>query len=1061
MKLFNCIYLFLVCLWAASCGPSVPDEIQAQIDLLPEEIDFNIHVKPILSDRCYACHGPDAGKIKAGLQLHTADAANLLLSSGSRAVRPGSLSGSEMYHRIISKDAALVMPPPESNLTLTAKEKAILIKWLDDGAEYKPHWAFVKPEQIELPNPGSKEHPIDQFVNKKLAEQGWQQNEKADPSSLMRRISFDLTGLPANESIRKKVKDNYSNNQIEIFIDQLLASPQYGEHLATNWMDVARYADTHGYTVDRYRDMSPWRDWVIGAFNKNMKYDDFVTWQLAGDLFDHPTKEQRLATAFNRNHQQNMEGGIVQEEFRVEYVADRANTLGTAFLGLTMECARCHDHKFDPITQKNYFEMFSFFNNVNEAGQISWDDAMPVPTMLLTDAVKEEELTSLEKAIQEQVEKLSNYEAESLETWIRSGKLENLLERKLPAGAVAHFDLEDKQLKDKLRANRKGAMKQQYVADYIAPEMVSGFKGNGIKLNGDAWLDLSGAGRYDRYESFSVSMWAKIPAEVENGVIFHKGDGAAIFNFRGYHLALKANQFEVLLAHTYPNNAIVGMHNNVPRDEWVHLGLTYDGSSKAKGVSLYVNGEKAPLEIETDNLYKSILFKPEKKNGPGLQIGARWRGTGTKDLIADEISIYNRSLTQLEMIYLAAKITSDGLSAEELLAQDKSVLREFQISQENKYKNELSILEATRKKLFTEVDGIKEIMVMEEMKSPRQTYILERGVYDAPGDPVGPGTPESVLEFSDKYPKNRLGLAQWLFDEENPLTARVYVNRLWHMFFGRGLVKSLDDFGNQGTLPSHPELLDWMANEFVQSGWDIQHMIKLILTSDAYQQSSLASAEMMELDPENIFIARGPSSRLSAEMLRDNVLASSGLLNDEIGGESVFPYQPDDLWRINGGTYTKSEGDNLYRRSLYTIWKRSVPHPSQATFDAPSRSNCTVMRQETTTPLQALVLLNDPIFNEAARVLGNQINEAGDVIEGIALVFERLTGRMPDPEELDILQRLRTNELEKFSVHPSKMKGWLSTGDYKIEGNARPAEIAANTVVASTIINADATVIKR
>lgn len=1054
--------LFIALVLLSSCQTSIPEDIEAELVGLPAELDFNIHVKPILSDRCFACHGPDQAKREAGLRLDEAEAAYAALPDhpDKVAITPRSLRHSEVFHRITSESEDLMMPPPSSELHLTAKEKAILVKWIKEGAVYKPHWAFTPPSRPAVPVVQEEQWPrneIDHFIFNKLGEQTLPVSPQAEAEVLRRRVSLDLTGLPPGEILPSaKIEDQVDDEQYEAWVDELLASPHFGERMATDWMDVARFADTHGYTVDRYRDMSPWRDWVIKAFNENMPFDQFITWQLAGDLLPDATDESILATGFNRNHQQNMEGGIVPEEFRVEYVADRTNTLGAAFMGLTLECARCHDHKYDPISQENYYQLFSFFNNVQEAGQISWDNAMPVPTLLLksnkTDSLLAEHLREIEGQ-QNALEQMDESKLQQFEVWFEAQqKKETLIQTPLQA----HFDFDGQRIQNKLPPYQVGVMKQQHVKGEIKADLVEGKAGKGLQLDGDAWLDLGPAGVFDRATPFSVSLWTKIPAGLENGVIFHKGIGAALYNFRGYHLALKDNRFEVLMARTEPYNAIIEYSDKVPRDQWIHLSLTYDGSSTANGLRFFLNGEEQVTEVTSDHLYKSILFGMPKSQEPGLQIGARWRGIGAAGTVVDDIKVFEGQLSELEVKALAsAPLPTSSTDLAELYQEH------YSFSQGKERQGLLAELETSRRQYNQVMDTIKEIMVIREMEVPRPTFILDRGLYDSPSDQVFPNTPERLLTFSPDLPKNRLGLAQWLLDPAHPTTARVLVNRIWQQFFGRGLVATAEDFGNQGQLPSHPALLDWLAVQFIESGWDTKALVKLIVMSSTYRQSSKASSVQREKDPENIYLSRGPSMRLTAEMLRDNALAASGLLSDRIGGPSVKPYQPDGLWRINGSRYQADKGEKLYRRSLYTFWKRTIPHPTQATFDAPSRANCTVRRQKTSTPLQALVLLNDPIFLEAAKVLGQKISKASEPEIAIANAFKSLSGRAPTQDELDVLLQLQQQEIEKFKADEDKAAGWLQAGDFQLDKSVSPVLLAANAVVASTIINADASVIKR
>ncbi|MFT7204342.1 MAG: hypothetical protein ACI8YP_002831 [Algoriphagus sp.] len=1053
-----------------SCTPELPEEVQVAYDGLPEALDFNIHVKPILSDKCFACHGPDLAAQKAGLSFHTPEMAfvDLPNSPGKKAITPGSLRKSELFYRIISEEADYKMPSLESNLSLSAKEKAILIKWIEDGAEYKEHWAFIKPEKHPLPKVKDEtwaKNPIDLFVLGKLEEEGIAPSPEADKETLLRRLSLDLIGLPPSSAEIESFLADKSENAYEKQVDRLLNSDHYGEKMAMHWMDIARFADTHGYTVDRYRDASPYRDWVINAFNSNLPYDQFIIDQLAGDLLPNPTKAQLIATAFNRIHPQNMEGGIVEEEFRVEYVVDRTSTMATAFLALTVGCARCHDHKYDPISQKNFYELSSFFNRVEEAGQISWDDAMPAPTMLLTDEKKDQLLDYLLSQKEKEEETLSEViesEEKAFADWLTSKAYQREATREFPASQIAYYTFDQASIQNKLNPAQKGSMESSEVRNQ-PPNYVDGVSGKGVQLNGDMWLELGGPGAFSKSDPFSVSIWVNIPKTLTTGAIFHSGSGAVLYNWRGYHLSLKDNKLEVLMAHSAPYNAITKLsESDIPRDEWINLTLTYDGSAKAKGLEVFLNGNSFPTRTTHDKLYKDILLPGRQ---PGLQVGAVWRGKGIKGAIADEVSIYDQTLSPLEIlqIYSSQQYKSRLSKApENLSATEKEQLKRFYLSNHSQpYQAKLESMRTSRKAYADSVEHIPEMMIMQDMAEPRPTYILTRGEYSNHGEAVFPNTPESILPMPENLPKNRLGLAQWTTSPENPLTARVAVNRFWQNYFGRGLVATSADFGNQGQLPSHPELLDWLATEFLESGWDVKAMQRLILTSATYRQASLMSKELEEKDPDNVLLARGPAVRLSGELIRDNALFASGLLNEAIGGKSVFPYQPEGLWQVNSATYVQGKGENLYRRSLYTIWKRSVHNPTLSLFDAPDHSESISKRQETNTPLQALALLNDPTFLEASKVLGEQMAAYPKISEAIQDTFQKLTGRKPLPAELEILLELREREFQKFTEDNGKLKGWLSAGEYEINTDLDPKQVAANAVVASVIINSDAAITKR
>jgi hypothetical protein len=1074
-RFFLASVLVIICV---SCGgPELPETVALAYENLPEEIDFNQDIKPILSDKCYICHGPDKAKISAGLQLHQSETAYAELpeSPGKFALVAGNLKKSEIFYRIISEDPSYVMPTPESYLSLTNREKALLIKWIEEGAEYQDHWAFIPPKRPELPKVKNQKfisNEIDNFIVSRLEQKKLEPTERADKETLLRRVSFDLTGLPPTVEELNFFLGDTDTNAYEKQVDRLLASPHYGEHMALDWMDLSRFADTHGYTVDQYRDVSAWRDWVITSFNENRSYDEFIQWQLAGDMMPNATKDQILATTFNRLHPQNMEGGIVEEEFRSEYVADRANVTGEGLLGLTVACAKCHDHKYDPISQKNYYEMYSFFNNINESGQISWDYSMPVPTLLLATKEQEDFLAYVDTLLEKkEVEKaqIVEKETDSFEEWIRTEKYKKESVNGLPTALSVNINFDGGSLYNTAPNGNKAKMRTQFTENEKA-KFSKGFTGQGLELDGDVWMDLETKGIFHRYQPFSIGLRIFVPKDLENGVILHKMIGTRLFSYRGYHLNIKDNKLELLMAHVYPDNAIVEKTlQDVPKEQWVQLTMIYDGSSTAKGFKIFLDGAEMKTEVVNDNLTKDIVYdhekNPRRNKEPGIQIGARWRGKGIGGAIIDDLLVFDKELSDLEVLKIA-----DADSYREVITKpfsnlssaEKNQLKNYyQATKSSMYKANLAELQETRKLYNDSIETIPEIMVMKEMDEPRPTFILERGQYDAYGEQVFPNTPEKIFAFNDSLPKNRLGLSEWVIAKNNPLTARVAVNRYWKNIFGIGIVKTVEDFGNQGEMPSHPKLLDWLAINFMDTGWDVKALHKLMVMSNTYQQFSKATPELMEIDVENRLLGRGPVKRLTGEMLRDNALAASGLLNRKIGGPSVRPYQPEGLWKINNAEYTEDTGDKLYRRSLYTIWKRSVPHPTIATFDAPDRSFCTVRRQKTNTPLQALVLLNDPTYIEAARVLGKNMMDFETISEGISYTFKELSGRSITKDELSLLLSLRNEEYDNFKQYPDKAKGWLNTGEFKVDAGIDTNILAANAVVASTIMNLDATITKR
>lgn len=1053
-----------------ACSPDLPEDVELAYDQLPDKLDYNEHVKPILSDKCFACHGPDQAKQKASLRLDMAEMAfaSLKENPGKVAIDPGNLAGSEFFHRIMSSDPDYMMPTPKSHLSLTATEKAVLVKWIKDGAEYKPHWAFVKPKKADLPDVENEEwikNPIDQFILAKLEQEKLSPSQPANKELLLRRLSLDLTGLPPTlPEIDAFLKDK-SENAYEKQVNRLLNSPHYGEKMAVDWLDLARFSDTHGYSTDATRDMSPYRDWVINAFNKNQPYDQFIHWQLAGDMMPKPSRDMIVATAFNRNHQQNGEGGVVEEEFQTEYVVDRTNTFGDAMLGLSVGCAKCHDHKYDPITQKNYYELFSFFNNVKEAGQISHNpNDIPTPTMMLPTEQEEKIIGFINTQVVEKEKQWNGARKAAnpqFEKWLAADKHKTLKTEKLPkTGLQALYTFDQGNLKNSVNPKQVAVMNRDFSSPAGEPVFETRGLGKSVYMDGDVFINLTPVGDFRKSQPFSIGMWVLIPKAMKEGVIFHKATAERLYNFKGYHLYLKDNKLELSMAHTAPSNAITKISDqNVPRDKWIHLMATYDGSAKAKGFKLYMDGKEMAMETTMDQLTKDIL------SGVGLQIGAWGRGWGLKDGKVDEIVVYDREVTPFEAGVVAGKsswsMIADKASTT-LSAQEKEILRQYYIAAVDQASiSALKELTDFRTTLADSTEKIREVMVMQEMPKRKKAHILLRGNYDAFGAEVFPNTPESVLPFAKKFPRNRYGLALWLTDEENPLTSRVAVNRFWQNFFGTGLVKTTEDFGNQGEMPSHPQLLDWLAVTFRESGWDVKKLCKLIVMSAAYQQDSRATRESREKDPENRLLAHGPANRMTAEMIRDNALMASGLINTKIGGKSIKPYQPDGLWEINSKKYTQDSGDVVYRRSLYIFAKRSVPNPTINTFDATSRSFCVVRRQKTNTPLQALVTLNDPTFTEAAKVLGEQITKLNGDRKAITMAYRKLTGRTPTAKEISLLISLQNVQQKKFKDHPEKTKGWLMQGQYIIDSKLDPASVAANSVVASAILNSDATLTKR
>lgn len=1060
-------YTFLLtifsCLLLVHCTMEMPEEVAMAYETLPAELDFNYDVKPILSDKCFACHGPDQAKQKAGLRLDTPEGAFAGLKSNPNlhAIVAHKPLKSEAIKRVLADNPSIVMPPPESNLALSEREVATLIKWVEQGAEYQPHWSFITPKKEKLPKVEQQDwtkNTIDYFVLQKMEQSNLSPSEQASKETLIRRLSFDLTGLPPTlAEIEAFVKDN-SEDAYERLVDRLLDSPAYGERMAMDWMDVARYADSDGYLDDKHRDFTPWRDWVIHAFNENMPYDQFATWQLAGDLLPNKSKESILATAFNRLHRKNSEAGIVFEEYRVEYVADRTMTLGKAFLGLTMECARCHDHKYDPISQEDYYKVFGFFNSTKEIGTaIYGPDQTPGPALLLSNEEQEEIIDFLNQSIDNEIDSLSlmRQKVESeYQKWIsdKANVLHNLAQHE-DYGLIAHYPFDQFAQKDG-NYTSQDVMGQHDVAYLKEPQLVE----KGFFINDFTQIRLpKKLGWFESSDPFSIQLEVFPDTLYEEVGLFYHCENLRL-GLKGYSAYLDNNQLKFIIAHSWPNNAIqVRTKEALSPKEWSNITVTYDGSSQAKGVHIYFDGKEIPLIVDYDNLYKGITYKYSihTYGYSGFHMGQRDKMELFKSGGFDNLRIYDRELTALEVLFQQSPA---GIKEQQIV--DNEQLRQFYFQQNPNIQAHQQNLYNQRTSLRKHLDSIPEIMVMGDLPEPRPTFILDRGLYDSPTKEVQAGIPENIFPFDEDSPKNRLGLTQWLFNPENPLTARVFANRIWQMHFGKGLVKTADDFGNQGALPTHPDLLDWLAVEFIESGWDIKALHKLIVLSSTYQQSSKVKERLLEIDPDNQLLARSPSFRLSAEMLRDNVLAISGLLVDQIGGASVYPYQPDGLWDeiSNKGwryRYLQEAGGGLYRRSLYTIWKRTAPPPSMLIFDAPDRSVCTVNRRNTSTPLQALVLLNDPQYLETARVLAEKLilEHSTDVPTQLGSAFQLLTGRASDEYELQLLQQFYKEEQQRFLEKEQDAVAYLSTGERPPNPDLDALQLATLATVISGIMN--------
>ncbi|QDU18992.1 DUF1553 domain-containing protein [Urbifossiella limnaea] len=1004
----------------------------------PTPVDFGRDVLPILSDACFACHGPDPTARKSRLRLDDKD------SPFARGVIvPGKAAESDLIARLTDPDPEHVMPPPSVKRPLTARQIDTLTRWVNQGAKWGTHWAFERPKAAAPPGGGQ---PIDAFIRARLDRDGLKPAPPADKERLLRRVTFDITGLPPTPGEMDSFLADAAPDAYEKVLDRLLASPRYGERMAAEWLDVARFADTHGYQMDRYRAVWPYRDWVIAAFNRNLRFDQFVTWQLAGDLLPTATREQRLATAFNRLHMQNEEGGVVEEEFRVAYVVDRVNTFGTAFLGLTFECCRCHDHKYDPISMRDFYSLFAFFQNIDESGQTSYfTAATPVPALLLTTDAQDKQHAALRATVAEKetaLAALAEAPKADFAAWKRPAKLD------VP-GLVAAYSFDEltgNKLTNAADATKPGSAHEK-------PKLVAGRSGQAALLDGENGFTFPGVGGFSRDDPFSLSLFVKPADHAPRAVVAHQSRAPIDAGSRGWELLLENGRVAVGLHHMWPGNSLkVRTKTAVPVGAWTQVAVTYDGSGQARGVRVYLDGRPVEAEVVRDKLTRDILYGGGE---PPLTIGYRFRDNGFKGGAVDEFRVYDRALTRAEV--------ASGFG---LAVSDEVMYEYYAATQHEPTRGATDALRAARKALTAFVTPIPEIMVMDELPEPKPAFLLSRGAYDARGDRVTADTPKVLPPFPAGAPRNRLGLARWLTDPDHPLLARVTVNRAWQMMFGRGLVETADNFGTQGSRPTHADLLDWLARDFVASGWDHKQLLRTIAMSATYRQSSRATPDLLARDPHNELLARGPAQRLSAEMLRDQALASGGLLVEKLGGPSVRPYQPAGLWEqlaMGRPRYDQGKGDDLYRRSLYTFWKRTVPPPAMMTLDAADRSNCSVKRQATSTPLQALVLLNDVQFVEAARHVGERMLREGGATpaERAAWGFRLLTGRRPTDAERAVLARMYAEQKAAFDRDPAAARRLLAVGEKPADSALSPTDLAAAASVANALMSHDEAVTRR
>lgn len=1053
------------CLVALVCRGTFGKESAEGQQAGADAVDYMQDIRPILAEHCLACHGPDQAARQAGLRL---DVRQEAVDRG--AIQPGDVAGSELIERInLPAEDEMAMPPPEGHKRLSDQQRQLLADWIAAGAEYQEHWAYIAPSRPPLPvveRDDWPENPIDRFILAELERAGLQPAAPADLSVLARRVALDLTGLPPSIEQVELLLDDPSPEAYQRYVDSLLKSKRYGEHRARYWLDYARYADTHGIHFDNYREIWSYRDWVIEAFNRNLPFDQFTTEQLAGDLLPEPTLQQRIATGFNRCNITTNEGGIIDEEYKVLYARDRTETTSLVWMGLTAGCAVCHDHKFDPLSQTEFYELSAFFNNttqpVRDGNVPDTPPIIPVPRLQdrerfpqlqveLADA--QQQVDGLRQQLQEPFgEQLSELDADPLWDGLPSEGLQ--LQALLGEGAGPAVQLLDQGL-PRLRVADKPL---QWAEGHVAPAA--------LQLASDAVVDLGDvAGAWEHDQAFSYGAWIQLSDGNTGGAILARMDEEQ--EYRGFDLWLEKNRVGAHIIHAWPDDALkVVTSEPLPTGRWHHVLVTYDGSGQADGLNIYVDGQRrADRSVQAKSLSGTI------RNQVPLRLGARSKGSTPAKTRLNDVRMYDRMLADEEVAQLATESRIAYLAALPAKKLDEPQTEElfaWWLHANSPEFRDASAQLATLQQEDAEIRQAGTIAhVMVERDEPAEAHFLHRGEYDQRGDRVTPDVPAVFPPLAEDLPNNRLGLAKWLLSADHPLTARVTVNRYWQEVFGRGLVESSDDFGIMGTLPSHPELLDWLAVDFRESGWDVKRLLRMMVTSATYRQRARVDKSKLASDPENRLLSRGPRFRMDAEMIRDYALEVSGLLSSRIGGPSVKPYQPEGVWEAvamrgsNTRNYRRDDGEALYRRSMYTFWKRSAPPAAMDIFDAPSREVCTIRRDRTNTPLQALATLNDPQLIEAARQLAARgLNSSSEPSVRLQWMARRVLARPLQDEELRILSESLDELLEHYSEHPEDASELISVGASPVDEPVPADALAAYTIVANQLLNLDETLNK-
>ncbi len=1037
-----------------------------------DKFTYNRDIRSILAENCFACHGPDSAARKAKLRLD-----DRAVAVGKGAITPGKVDESELVSRLFLDDAdEQLMPPASSHKKLTPAQKETLKKWVADGAVYESHWAFIPPGRVAVPAvKGAKwvRTPVDAFVLAELEKRGLTPNPEADRRTLARRAAFDAIGLPpAPADVEAFVADK-SPDAYEKYLDKLLASPHWGEHRGRYWLDAARYGDTHGIHFDNYREVWAYRDWVINAFNKNQPFDDFTRDQLAGDLRANPTLDQLVATGFNRNNITTNEGGAINEEYLVLYTRDRTDAASTIWLGLTAGCAVCHDHKFDPISQKEFYGLAAFFNNSTQAAMDG--NIKDTPPIVFVPAAADRAAWGAFKA------KLTAADARvaaakasarpGFDAWLKTARADTLAALVSTEKLVLDLPL------DKADGGAVAGLVNGRPVPFKLPAEAE-FKpgapgGKGLLLKPAAGtVSVPNVGDFDGGEAFSYGAWVQVPNRGQSAAVLAKMDVAN--GHRGWDLWLDNDRVSAHIISDWPTDAIkVTTKTTVNVNGWHHLFVTYDGSKAAAGVKIYIDGELQPTEAASD---AGKLTGTTRTTAP-VTLGRRTPAEGLRAVALADVRIYGRALGGTEVGQLALSGQAAGVLAKPAAKRTPkeldSLFNGYLTLNDAPYKAAAAALQAMKGEEVGFRGRGTVAAVMNEKPTPPEAYILFRGEYDQRRDKVSPHTPKALPAMPADLPRNRLGLAEWLLKPDHPLTARVTVNRFWQELFGQGLVRTAGDFGVTGEPPSHPELLDWLATEFrtggsdiaglgPKSAWDVKRFFKLLLLSNAYRQSAATTPAKLDADPANRLLSRGPRFRMDAEEVRDNALAAAGLLTPTLGGPSVRPYQPGGVWEAvamkesNTSKYQSDRGANLYRRSMYTFWKRAAPPASLELFNAPNRETCTVRRDRTNTPMQALVTLNDPQFVEAARVLAeNAYKSTADDAGRLDFVARRLLARPFRPEEAAIVTASLAGLTKHYQAAQADAKKLLAVGDAPSDGTLDPATLAAWTMLVNELMNLD------